>query len=92
MPYVVAKLKVKDYSQWRPKFDMGASFRKASGLISEHVFKSESNPNEVVLVFEWRELEKAKQLMQSPELKERMKESGVESHEIYLEAEQKVGV
>ena len=93
MPYVVAKFKVNDYVQWRQHFDMGASMRKANGLISEHVFKNEGNPNEVALVFEWQDLEKAKQLMQSPELKERMKESGVEGQpEIFLEAEQKVGV
>jgi heme-degrading monooxygenase HmoA len=84
MPYVVVRTKVKDYAKWRPYFDEHIAMRKANGQISERVFRNANNPNELVLMFEWDDLEKARRFRESDELKQRMKEAGVEGQPDFI--------
>jgi heme-degrading monooxygenase HmoA len=84
MPYVVVRIKVKDYAKWRPNFDKGAEMREANGRMSERVFRNVNNPNEVVLLFEWDDLEKVRRFSESDELKQRMREAGVEGQPDFI--------
>ena len=89
MPYLIVKFKVKDYALWREYFDEGAQTRIYSGVISEHVFRGECDRNEIVLVQRWHDVEKAREMFQSPAMRRRMEEAGVEGEpEFYIEAEQ----
>ncbi len=94
MTYVLVQLKVRDYEEWRPHFDEMAELRKANGRISELVLRNSADPNEVVLLFEWDDLEKARKYKDSDVLRKKIKESGVEEMNVVFleEAEERVGV
>ena len=77
MPYLFVTHTVEEYAKWKPVFDEHGAFRKANGSKGAHVFQSADNPNEVVLLFEWANLENARQFVQSPNLREAMERAGV---------------
>jgi len=86
MPYVLIRHKIEDYAKWRPEYDEhGASRRKASGCKGTHVFRNSENPNEIVILLEWDELENARQFIQSEDLREAMQRAGVaDQPDIYI--------
>lgn len=91
MAYVIARLRIKDYEEWRPHFDELSELRKANGRISERVLRNKDNPNEIVLFFEWDDVEKARKYTQSPELRKKIEESGVEMIDMmFLEEAEKL--
>jgi heme-degrading monooxygenase HmoA len=77
MPYVLIRHKVEDYAKWKPVFDEHGATRKASGSKGGHLFRNADDPNEVVIIFEWDTMEKARQFVQSEDLGQAMKRSGV---------------
>ena len=80
MPYLLVHHKVADYAQWRPIYDEHAATRKASGAsgsASGRVFRRATDPNELVILLEWDDLEKARQFAQSEDLRQTMQRAGV---------------
>ena len=78
MPSVLIRHKVRDYARWRPVYDEHAGARKAGGCKDELVFRNAEDPDEVVLLFEWDDIERARKFIGSDDLREKMKEAGVE--------------
>ena len=78
MHHVLVRIKVEDYARWRPVFDELANLRTRFGSKGGHLFQKSDNPNEVVLLFEWDSLEKARQYFQSEELRRGMQSAGVQ--------------
>jgi heme-degrading monooxygenase HmoA len=71
---------VEDYARWRPIYDEHAATRKssgASGSASGRVFRSATDPNELVILLEWDDLDKARQFVQSEDLRQTMQRAGV---------------
>jgi heme-degrading monooxygenase HmoA len=61
-------------------YDEHAATRKASGASGSaggRVFRSAADPNEVVILLEWDDLEKARQFAQSEDLRQTMQRAGV---------------
>ena len=77
MSYILVRSKVEDYAKWKPVFDEQRSFRKSSGSKGENVFRNADNPNELFVLLEWDNLERARQFAQSSELREAMQKAGV---------------
>ena len=77
MPDVLVRHKVEDYATWKPIFDEHGATRKAGGSKGGHLFRSADDPNELVILFEWDDLEKARQFVQSEDLREAMQRAGV---------------
>jgi heme-degrading monooxygenase HmoA len=77
MPYIMIRHRVKDYATWKPVFDEHGATRKAKGSKGGHLFRSTDDPNEVVIVFEWDDMAKARQFLQSEDLREAMQQAGV---------------
>ena len=80
MPYLLVHHKVEDYARWRPMYDEHAATRKAggaSGTAAGRVFRSATNPNELVILLEWDDLEKARQFAHSEDLRQTMQRAGV---------------
>ncbi len=77
MPYVLIRAKVEDYAKWKPVFDEHRATRQASGSKGGRLFRNADDPNETVILFEWDDLEKARQFAQSDDLRQRMQQSGV---------------
>jgi len=79
MVHIMVKHKVADYDKWRGMFDSDKVARETAGQVSEQVFRSQGDPSEVVLLFEWDTVEKINEFMSSDHLKQKMQEAGVTS-------------
>jgi heme-degrading monooxygenase HmoA len=80
MPYLLVHHNVEDYARWRRIYDEHAATRKASGAsgtAAGRVFRSAADPNELVILLEWDDLEKARQFAQSEDLRQTMQRAGV---------------
>jgi len=77
MPYLIIRHKVKDYAKWKPAYDEHGATRKANGSKGAHLFRNANDPNELVILFEWDDLKKARQFAQSQDLREKMQQAGV---------------
>lgn len=77
MAYVLVRHKVKDYSAWKPGFDDHGNDREAAGSKGGYVFRNADDPNEVLVLLEWDEMENVRSFVHSNDLKEKMQEVGV---------------
>jgi heme-degrading monooxygenase HmoA len=85
MPYLLFRYKVADYDRWKPVLDQRGATRQAQGSRGGQVFRNANDPNELVILFEWSDLEQARQFAQSEELRQAMQQAGVaDQPDIYL--------
>jgi heme-degrading monooxygenase HmoA len=79
MPYTASILKVEDFGRWESSFDREDSIaaRKAAGEKSYQIFQTVDDPNNLVLLFEWDNLDNARKFVQSEKLRELMQQAGV---------------
>jgi hypothetical protein len=71
--------KVKDYTAWRKVFDDLTTVRTDYGCTGHKVFQSPSDPNEITILTERKNVDQAKTYATSNDLKEGMKNAGVTS-------------
>lgn len=77
MNYLLVRHSVADYPAWKKVFDEHAPMRKEGGSESGELFQSSTDPNEVTILFQWKDLDSAKQFVASANLKEAMEKAGV---------------
>ena len=78
MVYVNLRLNVADYDKWRVGFDANESNRKSAGSTGvNQVYRDMDNPNNVTLVLEWDEADKAQAFLNDPRTKATMDAAGV---------------
>jgi hypothetical protein len=77
MPYLLVRHKVADFSKWKPAYDAHSSARQKAGLKEEHLLCNVDEPNEVILLFEAKDLQTAREFCASADLRERMQNAGV---------------
>ena len=77
MPYVLIRHKVEDYAKWKTIFDEHGATRGAAGCKGGQLLRNADDPNELVILFEWDDLDKARQFGQSDDLRETMERAGV---------------
>ncbi len=77
MAQFLIRHRVKEFAKWKPLFDEHAAIRKANGSKGGRLFRSEKDPNEVVILFEWEDFGKARQFAESEDLRKRMERAGV---------------
>ncbi len=77
MPYLLVRHKVKNYAAWKPLFDKDHSAIKARGSTGGRLYRNAENRNEVIVIFNWDNLDKARQFAQSENLNQAMKQAGV---------------
>lgn len=77
MAHVLVRHKVEDFDKWKTQFDEHTSVREENGSKGSHVFRNADNPNEVIVLLEWDNLDNARQFANSDELKEAMQKAGV---------------
>jgi quinol monooxygenase YgiN len=70
---------VADFAKWKATYDQNDALRKQFGCIKAEVFTNTQNPNDVLAVHYWEDLERAAEFIQSPILKEAMAHAGVTS-------------
>ncbi len=77
MSYLVIRHKVEDYAKWKRLFDEHAATRKAHGCKGGQLLRSTEKPSEVVIVFEWDNLDEAREFTRSDDLLKTMEKAGV---------------
>jgi hypothetical protein len=70
--------RVRDYSAWRPAYDEHESVRKSAGLTNGRVFRATDGPNDLVVLFDMADRQKAQDFATSDNLRTVMRNAGVE--------------
>ena len=77
MAHMLIKHHVRDYAVWRAVFDDNANLRAEYGATYAHVFRNADDPDNVVVMFRWDDLDNARRYAVDPRLKAAMQEAGV---------------
>ncbi len=75
--YMLVRHKVRDYSVWKRGYDAHLPKRIEAGLTEKHLFRSTNDTNEVIILFEAKDLGRAKAFSESPDFRETMEKAGV---------------
>ena len=71
------RTKVADYSAWKPLYDADLPRRNAAGLKEVGIYQESSDENMVLVIWEVEDPEVMKEMLQTEDLAEKMKEAGV---------------
>jgi hypothetical protein len=75
--YMLVRHKVRDFSDWKRGYDTHLSKRADAGLTEKHLLRGANDSNEVVILFEAKDLSRAKAFAESADLRETMQKVGV---------------
>jgi hypothetical protein len=77
MAFMLVRSKVRDFDTWKPAYDAHQAVRRDAGLTEKYLLRSADDANEIVILFEVEDLNRARTFAASADLRERMQESGV---------------
>ena len=77
--------RVKDYDAWRRVYDSVVDMQKAGGVITESVYRSESDSNLVMVSHQFPNILAAHDFFASPALRDAMRRAGVEEDSLRIE-------
>ena len=77
MPQMIVQHEVKDYKKWIILFEAASPLRKLNGEKSCKIFRSTEDPNDITILFDWDNAQKALRYAESDELRAAMKQAGV---------------
>jgi heme-degrading monooxygenase HmoA len=77
MSWVLVQIKFEDFARWKAAFEAASSLRKTYGSIGVRVFRNADKADEAVVLGEYEDLEKARQLFQSQQFRDALKRAGV---------------
>jgi hypothetical protein len=84
MPYILARDRFEDYSQWRRVWDEGAAARRAAGLLSAQLFRSPDAPSEIMILCEVESVPQELDYLQSQPSRQRREHAGVVAETLYF--------
>ena len=77
MVYAVFIGKVQDYDKWQPTLVEDTPILKDNGAKNVRVLRGSDDPNRIIVIMEWENMKKVKDLVKSEFLRERFKAGGV---------------
>jgi hypothetical protein len=78
MPHVLVRHRVEDFRRWKKAFDEAREFRRDWGEQEYRIFQLSHDTETVVGLFQWDDLNVAREFFESTELRRRMEEAGVQ--------------
>ena len=75
--YMLIRHKVTSFADWKRGYDAHLPKRTEAGLTEKQLLRGADDPNEVVLLFEARDLSRAKAFAESQDLRDTMAKVGV---------------
>lgn len=72
MPALLVRHKVRNFARWRSRFAMHEPTRQADGAVGERIFRNANDPEEVIVLLDWDDLDRAKLFAHSDDLRETM--------------------
>jgi hypothetical protein len=83
--FVFVRHKVSNFATWKQGYDAHAPKRAEAGLTEKYVLRGSQAPNEVFILLEAQDLDKAKAFAESADLRETMQKFGVvEKPDVYF--------
>ena len=92
MVYVLSRLKLENYDNWKTIFDKRTNIRKENGSKEAHLFRNSDDQNEAVILFDWDNRENAQKYMESDELRIGLQNAGAEIISITYLDEQETSI
>jgi heme-degrading monooxygenase HmoA len=84
MTYVLVIHEVEDYDKWKSVYDEDSATRKAKDSKGAFLFRSAEDPNQLVVLTQWEDMESAKNFAESDDLRITMQKAGVKGRpEVY---------
>ncbi len=77
MTHLLIHHKVQNFDAWKVAYDRHASARAEAGLTELHLLRNVSEPNDVVILFQAKDAERARAFASSDDLKSAMQGAGV---------------
>lgn len=77
MPHVLVQQRIEEFERWKKVFDDLGPQRAEAGCRSTSLFRNRADPHEVVVLFEFADLARARAHMGSPELRAAWQAAGV---------------
>ena len=74
---VIVRHKIRDFDTWKPFFYADAKRQRDASFTRWHLMRNKNDMNELVIIFECEDLDKAKTVVSDPSLAELMKRAGV---------------
>ncbi|UCG69834.1 MAG: cyclase [Thermoplasmata archaeon] len=83
MAYLLSIQKVEDYEKWKKVYDdeERQADRRKNGSKGGYVYRNPSDPNEVVVLLEWDDADRANKYVDSQKLKQAMGRAGLVGHQ-----------
>jgi hypothetical protein len=75
--FVLVRHQVRDFAEWKLGYDAHLSERAEAGLTEKYLLQGADNPNQVVVLFEAQDINRAKAFAESADLRETMQRVGV---------------
>ena len=75
--YLLVRHKVKDFPEWKLGYDTHRPERVKAGLTEKYLLRGAQDPNEVILLFEAQDINRAKAFAESADLRVTMQKVGV---------------
>jgi hypothetical protein len=83
--FIIIRSKVTDFNTWKTQYDSHLPIRVEAGLTEKQMFRNADNPNEIILLFEAEDLNRAREFAGSADLREKMREAGtIDKPDIYF--------
>jgi hypothetical protein len=91
--YMLVRHTVKDFTSWKRIFDEHLPKRIDAGLTDKLLLRGADKPNEVIILYEIKDIGRAKKFAETVDLRETMERAGViDKPDIYYLTEEKAGV
>ncbi|MGH7687325.1 MAG: hypothetical protein ACREN2_10980 [Candidatus Dormibacteria bacterium] len=74
---IIVRHRVQNYEAWRPLFEEHGTVRRQYGGLGHQIDRVEGDPNDLVIVLTFRDLEGARGFVADPSLAETMQHAGV---------------
>ncbi len=75
--FMLVRHRVRDFSEWKRGYEAHLPKRAEAGLTEKYLLRGANDSNEVVLLFEAKDLSRAKTFAESVDLRETMQKLGV---------------
>ncbi len=79
MSTIIIRHRVSDFDTWRPIYEDHGSVRRQYQLTDVSLHRDDEDPNMVTAIFKTDDLERAREFLATPDLKETMGRAGVTS-------------
>ena len=77
MGSIVRRSRVEDYARWKTVYQAGEAARQAAGWRDQEVFRNPDDLNEIVILTEVDDVERARAYAESEEVRRRQRASGL---------------